>query len=168
MNPNSLEARLMAFDAGAVRIGVARSTALGTAEPTATIQAKGRAWRDVAREIGELIRLYNPARLVVGWPKNMDGSVGAQARQCEQFANALRNSFPGIEVALEDERMTTEGAYERLADAGKRGRKARARIDAAAACMIVEAHLARLEHERRLAERAGGRASPLTEPPGAS
>ncbi|MCX7014017.1 MAG: Holliday junction resolvase RuvX [Candidatus Sumerlaeota bacterium] len=145
--------RMLAFDVGLRRIGVARSTALGQGEPLAVLPVRNRQWRLLCLDISRFVREYEIQEFVVGLPFNMDGSRGASARLSEEFAHWLRKTFLDIRVVLEDERLTTEQARERLAEAGVRGRKARKRIDAAAACMIVESRLARLAMEARKAER---------------
>ena len=141
--------RLLAFDVGASRIGVARSSALGCGEPVTTFHVKNRPWRLVKAEIETLVREFEIEGFVVGLPRNMDGTLGFQARHSEAFARRLSKSFPSIPVALEDEQLTTEEAFERLAEAGVRGRKAQERVDAVAACLIVEGRLARLKQERQ-------------------
>ena len=144
---------MLAFDVGLRRVGVARSTALGRGEPLATLSVSNRQWRLLFPDIEKLIGEYEIEEFVVGLPRNMDGSFGAQARLSEEFSRSLGKAFPGIRVVLEDERLSTEQARERLAEAGVRGRKAKQWIDAAAACMIVEARLQRLAAEARRAQR---------------
>jgi len=141
--------RMLGFDVGRSRVGVARSTALGRGEPLAVLRVKNRPWASIRPEIEALVREHEIDELVVGLPRNMDGSLGGQARYSQQFARSLANAFPKIPVVFEDERLTTEAAFERLAEAGVRGPKARERVDAVAASLIVEGRLARLEHERR-------------------
>jgi len=147
--------RLLAFDVGESRVGVARSTALGRGEPVATLLVKNRPWRLVKDEIEALVREFEIEGFVVGLPRNMDGSLGFQAQRTERFARSLQKAFPSLPVVMEDERLTTEEAFERLAEAGIRGQKARRRVDAAAACLIVEGHLARLELQRQGNEKSG-------------
>lgn len=138
---------ILGFDTGRARIGIARSTALGTAEPLATLRAKNRPWADILAEIQHLAAQYQPDEFVVGLPRNMDGSLGPQARHAQRFAQRLQAACPAIPVHLEDERLTTEAAYERLAEQNIRGEKARQQVDATAAAIIVEARLARLRRD---------------------
>jgi len=140
--------RILGFDIGAARVGLARSTPLGTAEPLIVLQVKNRAWKKIAAEIRPLCARHAINQFVVGLPRNMDGSLGPQAQFAEQFATRLRRSFPEIPVFFEDERLTTEAAYERLAARGVLKKdKARETVDAVAAAIIVEARLARLAKE---------------------
>lgn len=146
-NPGDGTIKRLAFDVGLSRVGVARSTALGRGEPVATLRSKERPWSALMPEIEGLVREFEIEGFVVGLPLNMDGSTGPQARCSESFAEALREAFPDVPVAMEDERLTSAEALERLHEIGVSGKKAREKIDAAAACLIVEAHL-----ERRKAE----------------
>jgi putative Holliday junction resolvase len=134
---------LLAFDVGEARVGLARSTALGLGEPVTILRVKGRAWSEIEKEIAKIVEEFGIEGFVVGLPRNMDGSLGPQARYSEEFAQKLGRSFPGIPVVLEDERLSTEEAYERLAEIGVRGRKAKERVDAVAACVILESSLQR-------------------------
>lgn len=135
--------RILGFDVGRSRIGVARSTPLGTSEPLLTIKARNRKMADVLEEIAGLLTAHQINEIVVGLPLNMDGSEGAQAGQSRVFARRLVEKFPGVPVHMEDERLTTEAAYERLAERGIHGEKARHLVDAVAAAIIIEARLSR-------------------------
>jgi putative Holliday junction resolvase len=149
--------RIIAFDVGDRRIGVALSDPLGNAQPLLTIYRK-TAGRKTAKadlkSIGRLLRKHGVAEAVVGHPLNLSGEAGPRARKAEEFAEALRTEF-GIPVHLVDERLTTWEAHQVLSEAGhsRRGRGAagpsargqrleRERIvDQVAAVLILESFL---------------------------
>ena len=75
--------------------------------------------------------------LVVGLPRNMDGSYGERAEKCKAFSEALKEKS-GLEVALWDERLTTVSAHKVLNEVNVRGKKRKNVVDAVAAVMILE------------------------------
>ena len=79
-------------------------------------------------------------RIVVGYPKNMDGSAGPRAELCEEFAKQLGQTT-GIETVLWDERLTTVDAHRILSEVGKRGKDRKRTVDAVAASLILEGYL---------------------------
>ena len=87
-----------------------------------------------------VVAQYRPEQIVVGLPKNMDGSLGPRAEQCADFANALEEAF-GIETVTFDERLTTVAAHRALNEVNVRGKKRKDVVDAVAAVMILEDHL---------------------------
>jgi len=78
--------------------------------------------------------------IVVGFPKNMNGTIGPRAAISDQFAERLR-SMCDIEVVLWDERLTTMSAHRILTDAGRHGKKRKRAVDAVAASLILESYL---------------------------
>ncbi len=132
--------RIMAIDYGDARTGIAISDALGFgAGVTETISS----YREdvIAQRIAALIAANAVAELVVGYPKNMDGSLGERAEKCSAFAERLRQET-ALPVTLWDERRTTVDAHRILSDAGKKGKKHRQVVDAVAATLILEGFLA--------------------------
>jgi putative Holliday junction resolvase len=133
---------LLAFDYGERRIGVAvGQTASGTATAIGTVGARGTPdWTAVLRCITE----WQPHRLLVGLPYNMDGSETAMTSACRRFASELgqRTSLP---VDLVDERLTSAAAAAELRDARRSGERARrvrrGDVDAHAARLILETWL---------------------------
>ncbi|HWB32484.1 MAG TPA: Holliday junction resolvase RuvX [Acidobacteriaceae bacterium] len=143
-------ARILAFDLGRERIGVAISDGLGlTAQPLLTIYRK-TPHADL-KSIGRLIRRHAIAELVVGNPLHLSGDQSPQAARAQRFADDLRAEF-GLPVHLWDERLTSHAAHEILdetggkhsaADRGVKDRIARKRIiDQLAAVLILESFLA--------------------------
>ena len=131
--------RVMAIDYGDARTGVAVS------DLSAAIT--GDAWvihSKNSKETAQIICTQAKARgvgvIVVGYPKNMDGTIGPRAEKCEAFAQMLRNES-GLEVALLDERMTTKSAHRILTETGRHGKKRKNTIDAVAASLILESYI---------------------------
>lgn len=94
-----------------------------------------------AEKTAQAARNANAERIVVGYPKNMDGSCGARAQKCEAFAKLLEE-LTGIPVILWDERCTTVSAHQILNVTNTRGKKRKAVVDAVAAVIILENYLA--------------------------
>ena len=121
----------LAFDFGARRVGVATGNSLTrTATPLTTVAVEGEA-RIAA--IGALIAEWRPAALVVGVPFHPDGATHENTERARRFGRQLRARF-GLPVQEVDERYTTTDAK----------RAGAADLDAAAAAIILEQHLAHL------------------------
>lgn len=128
--------RLLALDVGDVRIGVAVSDESATlASGLATLRALGP--RKDAQQVAALVREHAIGEVVVGLPLRLDGSHGPQAEKVTAFVERLRRVLR-VPVATRDERLTSVAAGERLAEAGVRGRARKARLDQAAACLILQ------------------------------
>ena len=76
-----------------------------------------------------------------GYPKNMNGTIGERAEACAAMAEALRTMFPGVEVVLWDERLSTVAAEKVLVDADMRRKKRKKVIDMMAAVVILQNYL---------------------------
>jgi len=131
--------RIMAIDYGDARIGLAVS------DPTGMIC--GDAWTlkewDINRAAATIIneaKNREVTRLVLGLPKNMDGSLGPRAKKSLDF-KALLEVTSGLEVILWDERRTTVDAHRILHQNGKKMKKHRETVDAVAATLILEGYL---------------------------
>ena len=136
--------RVIAFDVGDRRIGVAVSDPLGyTAQPLLTLHRSGGKGGHHAemKSIARLLRKHSVAEAVVGNPLHMSGDQGPQAAKAQQFAEELRANF-GLTVHLWDERLTTTEAHRHL-DAGGHaaGRERRQIIDQVAAVLILQSFL---------------------------
>jgi putative Holliday junction resolvase len=107
------------------------------ATPVATIEQHTRASSLAA--VKDHLTEYNVERVIVGWPLNMDGSAGRQAKAAEKFAEELRLTT-GLPVELYDERLSSFEARARLQELPPRGRR-RPSVDALAACVILESWL---------------------------
>lgn len=137
--------RVMAIDYGDARTGVAISDPSGLlAGYTAVIPS--RRPEQAAREIAALAADRGVERLVMGFPRNMDGTEGPRAELYRQFA-ALLEEVTGLTPVLWDERRTTIEAHGILHASGKRMKKHREHVDAVAASLILEGYLTRLRAE---------------------
>ncbi len=134
--------KVMAIDYGDARTGVAISDASGLIVGRSEVIA---AWdkEKAAQEAARLYRESGAERLVVGLPRNMDGTEGARARLCREFAARLAE-LTGTEPVMWDERRTTVEAHNILSANGKKTKKHRETVDAVAAGLILEGYLARL------------------------
>jgi putative Holliday junction resolvase len=134
--------RLLALDVGDKRIGVAVSDATGMlVSPVETVHRKNSKL-DVAR-ICKLVEQSEAAAIVVGLPKNMDGTEGEQAAKVRSFAKKLMRET-GLEVHFEDERLSSFTATERLVERGIQTGKNRDLIDMEAAVVILQSFLDRM------------------------
>ena len=128
--------KIMALDVGTKRIGVALSDFLHViATPHSCIprQPEGAA----LVEITKIAKENHVERIVVGVPKNMDGTIGFQAKDCINFAQKI----VGFDIILEDERLTSEEAEERLRERKVDFRKNKGLVDMESACVILEQYL---------------------------
>jgi len=138
--------RIMAIDYGDARTGVAISDPTGLlAGYTAVI--RGHRPELVAKELADLARKRGVEELVMGFPRNMDGSEGPRAELYRAFAG-LVESEAGLPVILWDERRTTIEAHAILHESGKRMKDHRKNVDAVAATLILEGYLTKKRLER--------------------
>jgi len=131
--------RIMAVDYGDARTGVAVSDGTATLAGEAWV-FRGKNMAEVARAVAAEAASRGVGAVVVGYPKNMNGSVGPRAEKSERLAGLVRK-FCKAEVVLWDERMTTVSAHRILADAGRFGKKRKNTVDAVAASLILESYL---------------------------
>ena len=120
--------RIMSLDVGTRTIGIAVSDLLGMIAGGVETIRRTSEEKDFER-IGQLIKEQEAGTLVVGYPKNMNGTIGERAQMCEAFAEKLRERFAGVEVVLWDERLSTVAAEKVLVDADMRRKKRRQVID---------------------------------------
>ena len=133
--------RVMGIDYGDARVGVAVSDLLGlTAQGVGTVKNKGL--NGLVEELKKLIDEYNPEAIIIGLPKNMDGSEGFRVEATHKFADRLRTVYDG-RIDFVDERLTTMGASRYLNSTNTRGKKRKGIIDTVSACLILESWLAK-------------------------
>jgi putative Holliday junction resolvase len=129
----------MAVDYGDARTGIALSDPDGLlASPVCVISEKG--FGNTVEKTAVLAREHGAGLIVVGYPKNMNGTLGPRAEKSQRFACEL-GSRSGIEVKLWDERCTTMSASVFMNMTDTRGKKRKATIDAAAASIILQDYL---------------------------
>ena len=134
--------RIMGIDYGDARTGVAVSDLLcGIVGTTCVVPS-----RNTEKAVADIVKLAQEndvGRIVVGLPKNMDGTEGPRAQLCREFAETLRQAT-GLEVDLWDERRTTVEAHNILSQHNYHGKKRKNTVDAVAASLILEGYLAYL------------------------
>lgn len=131
--------RIMAIDYGDARTGIAISDPTGSlAGFTAVIRS--RAPERAAEEIAALAERHGVEEIVMGFPRNMDGTEGPRAKLCRDFAIQVERAA-GKRVALWDERRTTVEAHGILHASGKRMKDHKKSVDAVAASLILEGYL---------------------------
>ena len=131
--------KIMGIDYGDARTGVAISDLLCTLVGSATVVPS----RNTEKAIADIVRLAQEnqvGEIVVGLPKNMDGTEGPRAELYREFAALLREAT-GMDVVLWDERRTTIEAHQILSDGGYHGKKRKNTVDAVAASLILEGYL---------------------------
>lgn len=134
--------RIMALDLGSKTCGVAVTDELGlTAQGLEVIRRKEEnKLRQTLARITELVEAYKVFKIVLGYPKNMDGSVSRRCELSEEFARKLI-ARTGIEVVLWDERLTTVSANEIMIEAGLKREEREKIVDKVAAVFILEDYM---------------------------
>ena len=134
--------RIMGLDFGSKTVGVAVSDALGlTAQGVETITRKDEnKLRQTLARIETLIGEYEIETIVLGYPKNMNDTVGERAKKTEEF-KAMLERRTGLPVILWDERLTTVAAEEILIESGVRREHRKEVIDKIAAGIILQGYL---------------------------
>ncbi len=133
--------RCMGVDYGDVRTGIALSD-LGLFLASAFCTLKEGGMRHTAIRVAEEIEKNNVGRVVVGLPKNMDGSEGERAEVCRAFA-ALLGEYTDVPIEMIDERLSTAAAHRLLNYADVGGKKRKNVIDALSAELILQDYLDR-------------------------
>ena len=131
--------RILALDLGKVRTGVAMSDVTGTlASPLCVIKETNR--NELVKRIVDLVKKYSVKVVVVGFPKNMDGTEGESAKNSLKFKEELE-SLVDCEVLLVDERWSTKSAQYYLNIGTTKSRKKKSVIDGVAATVILQQYL---------------------------
>lgn len=138
--------RILGLDYGAKTVGVAVCDPLGlTAQGVETITRKEEnKLRKTLARIESLIKEYGVETIVLGYPKNMDDTIGERARKTEEFRDMLIRRT-GLPVVLWDERLTTIEANEILIESGVRREDRKKVIDKIAATLILQSYLGSLK-----------------------
>ena len=132
--------KIMGIDYGDARTGVAISDLLcSIVGSTCVVPSRNR-----EKAVADIVRLCKEnmvGEIVVGLPKNMDGTEGVRAELCREFAETLKEAT-GLPVAMWDERRTTVEAHNILSLHNYHGKKRKETVDAVAASLILEGYLA--------------------------
>ena len=141
--------RIMAIDYGDARTGVALSDPTGFLAGQ-TFLIKSRKQEVVLEELAALVQRQGAQELAMGYPRNMDGTLGPRAEKYAAFAHRLEEAT-GLPVALWDERRTTVDAHRILGEQGVRAKNRKDKIDSVAATLILEGYLdwKRLQAQRQ-------------------
>ena len=140
--------RIMAIDYGDARTGVAISDPAGLLAGYTTV-IQSRKPEQVTEELCRLIKERQVDELVMGFPRNMDGTEGPRAELYRTVAAGLE-AASGMPVNLWDERRTTIEAHQILHTGGKKMKQHKANVDAVAASLILEGYLTKKRKETRL------------------
>lgn len=133
--------RILGVDYGTVRIGLALS------DPTRTLASpmphlENKSLSHVQTKLLELIRTHEIAKIVVGLPRNMDGSHGPAATHVRSFISQIQEAL-GVPIETEDERLTTIQASKQLSGIGLSHKDLRKKIDSSSAALILQQYLDR-------------------------
>lgn len=132
--------KIMGIDYGDARTGVAISDLLCTIVGSTTVVNS----HNTDKAIADIVRMAaenNVGEIVVGLPRNMDGTEGPRAALCREFAEKLQSAC-GVKVTMWDERRTTVEAHNILSQHNYHGKKRKNTVDAVAAALILEGYLA--------------------------
>ena len=132
--------RVMGIDYGDARTGIAVSDLLCSIVGTTAV-IHSRNTEKTILEVVRIVKEQGVGEIVVGLPKNMDGTEGSRAQLCREFAT-LVESATGIQVTMWDERRTTVEAHNILSAHNYHGKKRKNTVDAVAASLILEGYLA--------------------------
>lgn len=144
--------RYLGLDYGSKTVGVALSDPSGSvALPLETISREDEVnLKETVRRIRALCEEHGVETVVVGLPKNMDGSMGVMAEKAMAFAHRLERDLYRVEVALWDERLSTQQAMRPLFESGKKNRKERKEtVDKLAAGIILQSYLDALKAKEK-------------------
>ena len=133
--------RILGLDVGTKTVGVAISDEMGwTAQGLETIKINEERGQFGFDRISELVKQYDVDKIVVGLPKNMNGTIGPRGEACQQFAENLRELLQ-LDVVMWDERLSTMAAERLLISADVSRKKRKQVIDKMAAVVILQGFL---------------------------
>ncbi|MEH7417998.1 Holliday junction resolvase RuvX [Neobacillus drentensis] len=133
--------RAMGLDVGSKTVGIALSDELGwTAQGLKTLKINEEKQQFGFEEIGQLIKEYQVDTVVIGLPKNMNGTIGPRGEASKQYAAEIESRF-SVPTVLWDERLTTMAAERVLLEADVSRKKRKKVIDKMAAVMILQGYL---------------------------
>jgi putative Holliday junction resolvase len=133
--------RILGLDVGSKTVGIALSDELGwTAQGLKTLEINEEKHQFGFEEIGQLIKEYQVSEVVVGLPKNMNGTIGPRGEASKHYASEVERRF-SVPAVLWDERLTTMAAERVLLEADVSRKKRKQVIDKMAAVMILQGYL---------------------------
>ena len=135
--------RCLGLDLGTTTLGISVSDKTNTlVSPLKVIKFSFEDYESVIDELKEIINNYNITEVVLGLPKNMDGSMGFASKRSLEFKELLEKN--NISVILEDERLTTKASENIIHSNNENIKNTKNKIDAIAACLILESYLKRV------------------------
>ncbi len=137
---------IMSVDLGKARTGIAVSDSSESFAFPKTVITEYNTDK-LIKKINDCINEFSAELVVVGFPKNMDGSVGSRAEECKEIAEKI-GELSGKEIILWDERCTTISAHTALNYTDTRGKKRKNVVDAVAAVIILEDYLSYRKNNR--------------------
>lgn len=137
--------RILGVDFGDTRTGLAVSD-IGRFLASGIGYVSPGGIEKTADHVAEVARAQKAGAVVVGLPKNMDGSEGFRAERCREFAALLGQRLEGVPIAMIDERLTTMSASRYLNETNTRGSRRKGVIDTLSAEIILQNALDRLKH----------------------
>jgi putative holliday junction resolvase len=141
-----LETRILGLDVGTKTIGLAVSDLMGwTAQPLTTIRRQNE--KVDFQALKKVIEENNVSELVVGYPKNMNGSIGEQAQYVDAFLLILKK-YISLPVTLEDERLTSKLANDLMMASNVKADRRKEIIDQQAAALILQSFLDRKQKQK--------------------
>lgn len=137
--------RILGLDVGQKTIGVAISDPLGfTAQGITTIRRTKKT--DDVKEVVRICNEYSVETIVVGLPKNMDGSIGFAGEKIQEFSNLLKEAID-LEIVFWDERLSTVAAHRAMLEADLSRGKRKKIVDKVAATYILQGYLDRISRK---------------------
>lgn len=133
--------RIIGIDYGDSRIGIAVSDPLGwTAQGIETINWRNNINEPIERILA-IISSYEAKKVIVGFPRNMNGTIGPRGEKTNEFIELLNNKIEGIQIIKWDERLTTVAANRTMIELGVKKSKKRQVVDQIAAVYILQGYL---------------------------
>ena len=136
---------ILSVEYGDARTGIAVCDPLGLLASPVTVLCTGSA-ADIINKTAALAKEKQAQLIIVGYPKNMDGSEGFRAQAVKEFADELERTG-GIPVKLWDERLTTVSAHKYLNEVNVRGKKRKQLVDAVSAVIILQSYLDSIKNQ---------------------
>ncbi len=134
-----MEKRIIGLDYGEARTGVSVSDLLGiTAQGVISIEHKSD--KELLEKLKKYIEEYQPCKIVIGLPLNMNATQGERVKKTKRFIQKLKDSF-GIEVVTIDERLNTVASHRTMTDLGVKKNKKKNIVDMMSAVLILQMYL---------------------------
>lgn len=137
------------MDVGDKRIGMAISDVLGwTAQGLDTLNRTNQ--KKDLEEMGGILKMYNPEKIIVGLPKNMNGSLGPQGEKTQRFGKLLKKEIYEGEIVFWDERLTSVQANRAMIDANVSRKNRKQNVDMIAAVFILQSYLDYINNQKKV------------------